>query len=651
MHKVLIEDEVEYFLLSNDNKSKTGAFLSSFAASRSSRTIAYYARDVRDFLEWAQKEGHTAISPGDSTFVDYQTYLRRQRQLASTTVERRFHALKSFFSFCGRKDLAESISVPTATRPTPRWLSLEDEEYFLGTARRLLDEAMRRDNSIATIRGARGLLTSVLALRAGARVSEMVNLRLEAFDLGSKTLTIADRTIPTSAFLEEVLEVWKLKTDLSSSAPRSWLFPGRFGDHTSERALQTDISRINRAARLGRHVSPSVLRHTCAVRLHESGMPVDEIARRLGISRTTLSRRLPKRRELPRGSSVLTQLIPPEVENAFEGFVGNRRAVRRICLLIAGSLSQDPGQDRRLPLNLMLIGPPSSGKTEIAKRIANALELPRLELDGSRLANREYFLEDIVATAERAAGVLDPIERPGELPLIELPPMVVFLDEIHAAPRDVVDGLLTLTEPKTKRYNGRDRTIDAANVTFIGATTEWGSMVDAFETRFHAIELETYSLEDQVEMLELWHPGWPPEAYESIALAGHLVPRKCQGYGQELASALKRAKEVRQGIRPEEILGELLEDWGIDSLGLESNDRAYLQVLDRAGQPAGIDRLANELGMREKRLVEYNEPYLIRLEFIRRGPRGRELLEEGRQFLRNPNKQLIRGAISRLRRR
>jgi Holliday junction resolvasome RuvABC ATP-dependent DNA helicase subunit len=72
----------------------------------------------------------------------------------------------------------------------------------------------------------------------------------------------------------------------------------------------------------------------------------------------------------------------------------------------------------------------------------------------------------------------------------------------------------------------------------------------------------------------------------------------------------------------------------IDQQGLTRMDFEYLGLLEHAGGPVGEQNLLNLMRTVDKdRVLNDVEPFLVRLGFIRHGPRGRELTTEGRDYL------------------
>ncbi len=75
--------------------------------------------------------------------------------------------------------------------------------------------------------------------------------------------------------------------------------------------------------------------------------------------------------------------------------------------------------------------------------------------------------------------------------------------------------------------------------------------------------------------------------------------------------------------------------FGIDTLGLTKDDRRYLETLEKGfrGGPAGIRAIASAIHEDPDTVENVYEPFLLRLGFIERGPRGRILTQKGREYL------------------
>ena len=74
-----------------------------------------------------------------------------------------------------------------------------------------------------------------------------------------------------------------------------------------------------------------------------------------------------------------------------------------------------------------------------------------------------------------------------------------------------------------------------------------------------------------------------------------------------------------------EVTRAALEMAGIDTLGLDKQDRGYLTTLIRVfgGGPAGVEAIAHTMNLATDTLSDEVEPFLLRSELVIRSPRGR----------------------------
>jgi len=124
------------------------------------------------------------------------------------------------------------------------------------------------------------------------------------------------------------------------------------------------------------------------------------------------------------------------VNAAFEGFIGNAAAVHALKRTLLNALGQTPP---RLNKNLLMVGPASSGKTELARRVAAAMGLPFVQTDGRNLRDRETLVELVDAALREFGREPRPIAARGGIPVMDYPAFIVFVDEAHLLPGRVVE--------------------------------------------------------------------------------------------------------------------------------------------------------------------------------------------------------------------
>jgi DNA phosphorothioation-dependent restriction protein DptH len=329
-----------------------------------------------------------------------------------------------------------------------------------------------------------------------------------------------------------------------------------------------------------------------------------------------------------------TSPVPPEVRQtvrrAFQGFIGNEAAVRRIQNDLLRALIDRPPH---LSKNFLFTGQPSTGKTEISRRMALALQLPFVKLDGRGLRSRERLFELIDGELGQQGLVPAQVGTQAGLPVLEYPALIVFIDEVHLVPRPIQESLLTMLEAADRSVTLQDRVALMRRTTFLFATTRASDVDAAFRSRCSEVQLKEYSREQVAEIVRLRFPHpWPESVYLAIAQLGRRVPRIALEMAKELETAITVAEDPTLTVSQH--LDDVRRDRELDELGLTLTDVQYLSHLGSENRPVGEQTILNILGTVDRdRIVDEIEPFLRSLGFIRFGPRGREITEEGRDYL------------------
>ena len=313
-------------------------------------------------------------------------------------------------------------------------------------------------------------------------------------------------------------------------------------------------------------------------------------------------------------------------EEAFQGFVGNEGAVLQIQRLLR--YAEQTGE-RRLP-NLGFFGPKSTGKTELARRIAKAMNIPTLTLSKSTLNSEESFFAEVSKEiTEYADG------------MAIAPPMIIFLDEVHVLSRKIQDSLLTALEGSDRCFRSKAGDIDTRNITFIMATTDPGKLAEAFKSRLTVFWLEPYSVSQIMDMLKLRRVldddidktamFLDDNSLEFIARASRAIPRKAIELLRQTAMTISLGDI---GTDFEDIKKDLFRTMACDSHGLVEVDRKYLRYLHER-KIAGLSLLCSALGMDKENIENGIEPWLVQNQWVERGPRGRQLTQKGSILVEN----------------
>ncbi len=328
--------------------------------------------------------------------------------------------------------------------------------------------------------------------------------------------------------------------------------------------------------------------------------------------------------------SPITPQLREKVQAAFDGFIGNNSAVRRLTNDLLRALIEAPPH---LPKNYLFTGQPSTGKTEMARRMARALDLPFVQLDGRGLTSRERLFELVNGELRQQNLLASQVGQQASLPVMEYPPIVIFVDEVHLVPRSVQESLLTMLESADRTVTLSSQVAKVNKATFLFATTRASDVDAAFHSRCAEVQLKVYSQEEVAEIVKRRFPlGWERDIYLEIAKLGRNIPRMAIELARELETQITVSEYTNYS--PSQHLEEVRTARELDELGLTLSDIEYLKLLKREGRPIGEQAILNMMRTVDKdRILNDIEPYLIQLGFIKLGVRGREITDEGIQYL------------------
>ncbi len=243
-------------------------------------TLDAYARDLDDFSVFA---ANTTAAPSMINRQIFRGWLANMaaRQLTRTTIARRVSSLRSFYRFCGRRQLLEVpdlswLRAPKSNRPVPKSLSADDAKSLLAAIfdRRGTDWVKQRDFAVL-----------ILLYGAGLRISEALGLRREDAPLGD-WLTITGkgnktREVPVLVAAAEAVDDY-LAVCPFDDGPSAPLFVSSRGGALGPRAVQRLVEDLRARLDLPAHVTPHALRHAFATHLLGNGGDLRAIQELLG---------------------------------------------------------------------------------------------------------------------------------------------------------------------------------------------------------------------------------------------------------------------------------------------------------------------------------------------------------------------------------
>ena len=311
---------------------------------------------------------------------------------------------------------------------------------------------------------------------------------------------------------------------------------------------------------------------------------------------------------------------PPSVRDRPQGLddmVGQEALLGQLRMVCAGS------RLRGTPMpHCLLAGPAGHGKTTLSGIIARELGATLVVTTGMMLRKPA----DLVGMLVKATG-----------------PTVLFIDEVHALPKPVMEVLYEVLEDgriSTLVGSGNDTVPYQHELTgfvCVGATTRPGVLTTPFRQRFGFFgTVEQYTAE---ELAEIVRRAWEHVGVTHGALEPLEVAHRCKGVPRRALHLAERVLDFGavQGLEgvPDGTVHDALAVFGIDEDGLEENDFRILEKLtgEFAGRTVGLAALSQSLDMDPKSIEEQYEPYLSQAGLIQRTKTGRMALPAAYELL------------------
>ncbi len=302
---------------------------------------------------------------------------------------------------------------------------------------------------------------------------------------------------------------------------------------------------------------------------------------------------------------------------SLDDFVGQRDVCDNLKVFIAAAKQRGEALD-----HVLLFGPPGLGKTTLSSIVAKELGV------GFRATSAP-----MISKSGDLAAILTNLERND----------VLFIDEIHRLNPAIEEVLYSAMEDFQldliigEGPSARSVRIDLQPFTLVGATTRSGLLSTPLRERFGIpLRLDFYSHEDLKKIVQRNAKLLNIEISEDGAME---IAKRSRGTPRIAGRLLRRVRDFgavsAQKIIDSRISDLALKRLDVDDFGLDAFDRRYLNciVKNYGGGPVGADTLAAALSEERDTIEEVVEPFLLKLGFLQRTPRGRIISQLGYRYL------------------
>ncbi len=303
--------------------------------------------------------------------------------------------------------------------------------------------------------------------------------------------------------------------------------------------------------------------------------------------------------------------------NSLADFVGQREVCDNLHVFITAAKQRGEALD-----HVLLFGPPGLGKTTLSSIVAKELGV------GFHATSAP-----MISKSGDLAAILTNLERND----------VLFIDEIHRLNPAIEEVLYSAMEDFQldiiigEGPSARSMRIDLQPFTLVGATTRSGLLSTPLRERFGIpLRLDFYSDDDLKKIVQRGARLLNIEISDAGALE---IAKRSRGTPRIAGRLLRRVRDfgavTDKSVIDEQISDLALKRLDVDDYGLDNFDRRYLTCIAKSygGGPVGADTLAAALSEERDTIEEVVEPFLLKLGFLQRTPRGRMITQVGYKYL------------------
>lgn len=251
----------------------------------STHTLEAYHRDVDMFLKYCQQHGLVLQQLEKSDLRQYLSFCIEHKKWSNQSMQRALSSIRQFMQWLQQQDILTSIALQDLSlKREPRALPGMLSEESIG---QLLDQAIP-ENPQEQWLWYRDKAMLELLYSSGLRLSELVNLPLNAIDWSEKLLRITGkgnktRLIPFGQKAEQALNHW-LSLRQSKNPQHDFVFIAKSGQKISDRQVQNRIKHQAQRAGLSADIHPHLLRHCFASHLLSASGELRAVQEMLGHS-------------------------------------------------------------------------------------------------------------------------------------------------------------------------------------------------------------------------------------------------------------------------------------------------------------------------------------------------------------------------------
>lgn len=277
--------------------------------------------------------------------------------------------------------------------------------------------------------------------------------------------------------------------------------------------------------------------------------------------------------------------------------------------------------------HILLYGPPGLGKTTLSLIISSEMWVNLKHTSGPAIEKQADIISILTSIQDWD---------------------ILFIDEIHRLKPQIEEILYGAMEDFSidiMIWSGTWATsikMDIPNFTLIWATTKLSMLSSPLRDRFgNILKLDFYNEKELAKIIKRSFRVLEcnidnPMICEHIALKSRWTPR----IANRFVKITRDYQTVGHDIENEKWLEEIFNILWVDELGLDYLDLKILKSLSDNfyGKPVGLNTLASIIWEEENTIEDVIEPYLLKIWFIERTSRWRQITEKWKEHINKSRK-------------
>ena len=244
-------------------------------------TETNYLLDLDNYEDYLKKNKINFKNIKYQDITNYNKYLKEALNLSSSSLSRHLSTLRSFYNYLLSEGIIDSnpfklVSSPKKVQKLPNYMKYNEFEEMVNVC----------ENNPLGIRN-KCLLEVLLA--TGARISEIINIKLNDMDLSNQEIKVLGKGNKERIVFINEHAVDSINDYLNNSRnillgnkQSDKLFINHIGGDLTDRGVRTILDNIIKQSSLNIKVTPHMFRHTFATMLLNEGCDLKSVQELLG---------------------------------------------------------------------------------------------------------------------------------------------------------------------------------------------------------------------------------------------------------------------------------------------------------------------------------------------------------------------------------